>query len=72
MLPFNCGNINTVTGLQAGTARKISSKKTETRGFYIVKIMPIETGIHQQFYSIGRGISSRSVKLITMNDIALR
>ena len=25
MLPFNCGNINTVTGLQVGTARKLIS-----------------------------------------------
>jgi len=34
--------------------------------------MQIETGIHQLFYSIVPGISSRSVKLITINDIALR
>jgi len=34
--------------------------------------MQIETGIQHEFYSVGPGISSWSVKLITINDIAPR
>jgi hypothetical protein len=32
LLLFNCGNLNTVTGLQAGTARKLSSISDRGKG----------------------------------------
>ena len=56
MLLFNCGNLNTVTGLQAGTARNLVRYRTGAIWFSVVKSMQIETGIHKQFYSIGLGI----------------
>jgi len=56
LLLFNCGNLNTVPGLQAGTAKKLVRYRTGARGFCLGNSMQIETGIHKQFYSIGLGI----------------
>jgi len=59
MLLFNCGNLNTVTGLQAGTARDLVRYQTGASGYSIVKRMQIVTGIHKQVYSIGLGIKQQ-------------
>ena len=56
LLLFNCGNRNTVTGLQAGTAMNFSSISNRGRRLSVVQNMQIEIGIHQQFYWIGQGI----------------
>ena len=72
MLLFNCVNLNAVTGLQAGTARKLSSISNRDKNLFCFKSMQIRTRIHNQFYSIGPGISSRSMKLIPINDIGPR
>jgi len=56
LLLFNCGNLNTATGLQAGAARNLVRYRTWARGCSVVKNLQIETGIHKQFYSIGLGL----------------
>jgi len=55
LLLFNCGNLNTVTGLEAGTARKLSSISNRDKRLFCLQMMQIETGFHKQFYSVGPG-----------------
>ena len=49
-----------MTGLQAGTARSLSSISNRDKRLSIVKIMQIV--FHQKFYSIGQGINQAGLE----------